>query len=376
MGLSFYAVASIMPLYLVEKMQVNGMWMGLIMSSYVIAAIVSRPYVGHLLDNGNKKYIYLVIFALFALAYFGYIWLATAVGLLVVRIVHGLIWGGMTTAGSTFVAGMLSPQNRGSGLGYYGVSLTLAMCLGPIVGLSLYNSFGLDMICLLSVGLCLIGMVSLFPIKYDREDVAQELSIETPPTDFLDKMVLKIGIPLAINVTLVSVSYGVILVYAAIYGKQLGASNPGYFFILMGLGTIASRFGSGKYIDRGRVPELSVISIGILTLSFALLALIPNVYVFYACSFSMGVGFGVFVPTFQTMGLNIAGRHRTGAANSTFFTAYDFGIGVGMIMGGQIAGLLNINWAFGISAVLNALAIVYYYMISHHHYKRYKNLFK
>ena len=43
-----------------------------------------------------------------------------------------------------------------------------------------------------------------------------------------------------------------------------------------------------------------------------------------------------------------------------------------MFFGGKIFAWLSLNWAFGVGAMLNLLAIVYFYRISLDHYRRNK----
>ena len=167
-------------------------------------------------------------------------------------------------------------------------------------------------------------------------------------------------------------SYGVVAVYSALYGEMHGFKYAGLFYALMGLGMLVSRFMVGRQIDRGRVAELSVISLSILTVSFGALALAPLEWIYYASAILIGFGFGIFIPTFQTMKLNMADRGHRGAVNSTFFTAFDIGVGTGMFLGGKIYAYLNLNWAFGTGALLNLLAIVYFYRISLDHYRKNK----
>lgn len=112
----------------------------------------------------------------------------------------------------------------------------------------------------------------------------------------------------------------------------------------MGLGMLVSRFMVGRQIDRGRVAELSVISLSILTVSFGALALAPLEWIYYASAILIGFGFGIFIPTFQTMKLNMADRGHRGAVNSTFFAAFDIGVGTGMFLGGKNYAYLNLNF--------------------------------
>lgn len=370
MGLAFYEIIPVLPIYLKDTIKAPGSMLGLIMSVYVIAAIIARPWAAHLVDTGDRKKIYIICFFLLALSFAGYAFASTALLMLLVRIMQGFIWGGMTTAGPTLAADIIPDSRRGEGLGFYGMTMTLGMCLGPVIGLSLYEAFSFQYLTIFSMVLAFIGVAFGSCIKAPKKPVNEPV-IESPK-GVLDRLVLRVGIPLAVNVIMASFSYGIVAVYSAMYGMQYGFKYAGMFYALMGIGMFVSRFIVGKQIDRGRVAELSVISLSILALSFGALALFPVEPVYYGAAVLIGGGFGVFIPTFQTMKLNMASRGHRGAANSTFFTAFDLGIGLGMFMGGKIYAFLNLNWAFGVGALLNVAAIAYFYIISRDHYRKNK----
>lgn len=214
------------------------------------------------------------------------------------------------------------------------MTMTLGMCLGPVIGLQVYQQYGFYVITWSSLLLCLAGAGIASLIRVPRSPV-QEPVYETPKK-VLDRLVLRVGIPLAVNVMIATFSYGVVAVYSALYGEMHGFKYAGLFYALMGLGMLVSRFMVGRQIDRGRVAELSVISLSILTVSFGALALAPLEWIYYASAILIGFGFGIFIPTFQTMKLNMADRGHRGAVNSTFFTAFDIGVGTGMFLGGKI----------------------------------------
>lgn len=370
MGLSFYQIIPVLPIYLTDVIQAPTALLGLIMSIYVLAAICSRPMVAHWVDTGNRKNIYLLVYLLFALSFAGYVVATTTALLLIVRIVQGLIWGGMTTAGPTLASDIIPNERRGEGLGFFGMTMTLGMCLGPVVGLNVFKMYSFEALVWSSL---LLGLVGLgFATCIRSKHLPKHEPVESSPKGVLDRLVMRVGIPLAINVIMASFSYGVVSVYSAMYGEMYHFKYAGMFYALMGLGMLVSRFIAGKQIDRGRVAELSVISLGILSISFALLALVPTAPVYYGSAVFIGAGFGIFIPTFQTMKLNMASRGHRGAMNSTFFTAFDIGVGSGMFFGGKIYALLGLNWSFGIAAICNILAIVYFYRVSLDHYRKNK----
>lgn len=370
MGLAFFELVPVLPLYLTENLKVSSGWLGWIMSIYVVAAILTRPWFAQKVDSGDRKKIYITVYVLLALSFSGYAVASTALLVFLTRFIQGLIWGGMTTAGPTMAVDIIPPSRRGEGLGFFGMTMTLGMCLGPVIGLQVYQQYGFEIITWSSLVLCLAG-AGIASLVHAPKRPVQEAVVETPKK-VLDRLVLRVGIPLAVNVMMASFSYGVVAVYSALYGTMYGFQYAGLFYALMGCGMLISRFMVGKQIDRGRVAELSVISLAILTISFAALAFLPQESIYYGAAILIGFGFGIFIPTFQTMKLNMADRGHRGAVNSTFFTAFDIGVGAGMFCGGKIYACLNLNWAFGIGALLNLLAIVYFYSISLNHYRRNK----
>ena len=277
-GLAFYELVPVLPLYLTGQLQASSGWLGWIMSIYVLAAIISRPWFAHRVDTGDRKKIYITVYIMLALSFSGYAAAATALAFFLTRFIQGLIWGGMTTSGPTMAVDIIPPARRGEGLGFFGMTMTLGMCLGPVIGLQVYQQYGFYVITWSSLLLCLAGAGIASLIRVPRSPV-QEPVYETPKK-VLDRLVLRVGIPLAVNVMIATFSYGVVAVYSALYGEMHGFKYAGLFYALMGLGMLVSRFMVGRQIERGRVAELSVISLSILTVSFGALALAPLEWIY------------------------------------------------------------------------------------------------
>ena len=65
MAFAFYLLMPTLPLYLTEQLQISKSMAGVILSVYVIAALVMRPFSGFLIDKFPRKVLYLTSFALF-----------------------------------------------------------------------------------------------------------------------------------------------------------------------------------------------------------------------------------------------------------------------------------------------------------------------
>lgn len=124
-----------MPDYAVKMLGADESQVGYIIGVYTLSALAIRPLAGYALDSLGRKKIYLLALATFGLLIGTYYFATSLVLLLVLRLIHGLSWGVTTTGGGTIVADILPSQRRGEGVGYFGLSMTLAMAIGPGIGL-------------------------------------------------------------------------------------------------------------------------------------------------------------------------------------------------------------------------------------------------
>ena len=57
--------------------------------------------------------------------------------LLILRFIHGISFSIATTVTLSIAAVIVPPERRGAGLGYFGMSMNLAMVVGPFLALTL-----------------------------------------------------------------------------------------------------------------------------------------------------------------------------------------------------------------------------------------------
>ena len=87
---------------------------------------------------------------------------------------------------------------------------------------------------------------------------------------------------------------------------------------------------------------------------------------------AIGIGFGVSVPAFQCLFVNVAPHHMRGTATSTYLTSFDFGMGIGMLSAGFIATRANLATAYGVGAVCCLLSLFVYIRLVKASYERNK----
>ena len=247
-----------------------------------------------------------------------------------------------TTASSTIVADIVPEKRRGEGIGLFGLSMTLAMSLGPLLGITIvkhmsyrsmfYSGFGLGL-----AGFALACFVNC-PQNKSRKPFTWKGLIEPS------------CIPVSMVQMVLNIGYGGLLSYVVILGKQIGVGNPGNFFLFFAIGMGLSRLWSGRIFDRRGPAVLLRTGFALLASGFILLAVSKNTAVFLLAAFAIGTGNGITMPLFQTMVNSLVPRERRGAANSTYFAGFDIGIGTGMIALGVLANNLGLRDSYLICA--------------------------
>jgi predicted MFS family arabinose efflux permease len=352
MAFSFYLLMPTLPVHLIQTMRATPAMAGVVMAVYVVAGLCIRPFSGFLIDYFPRKKFYVAVFALFTLCgvlYFG----AVAVWIFIaVRLLHGLVWGLIIPAGNTIAIDIVPAERRGEGIGYYGMSMNIAMALGPLLGIVLQDHLDFRWVVGGAAGTSLLGLlVSLWiRVPFHAPHAHAVLS--------LDRFILRKGIPGAVAMLFLTVSYGLLLAYASLYGKMYNIAGTGFFFVLISVGFILSRMLCSSLLDKGWTVRLALLGATVAAVALVALGLFPVAAVYFVVALLLGFAYGVGFPALQNWIIQRAEHHQRGTANSTFFTAFDLGVGAGMLFGGQMAQVSSLSNAWLASAGCAVVSIL------------------
>lgn len=375
---AFYLLIPIFPLFLIDEFDASKSLIGVVLSSYTLAALLFRPISGFLLDLFRRKPQYLIAYFAFVITFVSYPLLTTINLFLLFRILHGLSFGFVTTAGNSLVVDILPASRRGEGLGFFGIANNLAMVVGPMTGLMMHGKVSYDMIFYLAIIAGLVGFVFAVSIKVSTVTITRERQVIG-----FDRFFLLKGFRAGFSLLLTGIPYGMFMTYLAIYGMELGISSGlGWFFTLLAVGLVVSRMFSGKMVDKGRLNlaiELGlIVSAGGLLLLASLQRLtsvdMSVVHaLFYVIPIVLGVGYGLTFPAYNTLFMNLAPNNRRATASSTFMTSWDIGVGIGLILGGNFADSEGgLPLAFVVGALLIAFSYLYFRISAGPHFIRHK----
>lgn len=344
MNFSFYLLMPTMPVYLVEVLGIDTAKVGIALSSYAIGMLCVRPFSGFLVDCFSRKPLYLFAFLVFAFMFGGYLIATTLLAIMAVRFIQGGFMGLTSVAGNTIAIDVIPSARRGEGMGFYGLTINLAMSLAPLAAVAIYSRGGFHPVVLTGWGAAFAGFASVCLIRYPKRG-------KVPRPHFsLDRFILLKALPAAAAYILVAIPYGMITSFVVLYGKEIQVADPGYFFIYMAIGVGTSRLISGRLVDNGKIHWVSVCSSLCLLVAFALFAVVHQTWVFFFCALMIGIGYGVGVPAFQCLFVNVAPHNMRGTATSTYLTSFDLGVGIGMLSAGFIASCAGLATAYGVGA--------------------------
>lgn len=367
---AFYLLTPLLPLYLFEEFKADKDLIGVVLSGYVIATLIVRPFSGFVVDSFDRKKVLMLCFFCFFICFSGYLGASSLLMFFIVRTMHGIPFGATTVANSTAAIDVLPSSRRNEGIGYYGLSNNLAMAVAPSAGIYLYqatNNFTL--LFWLSLALAFLGFLCSTSVKLPKR-----ATVEGKPKLSLDHFFLGRGWLLAVNICFFGVCWGVMSNYVALYGKQeLNITDgTGVFFMILSGGLFVSRLFGAKSLRKGLLTHNALIGVLVSLLGYSLFAFVEKSWSFYLSALLIGLGNGQMYPAFLNMFIKVARHNQRGTANSSILISWDLGMGLGILLGGVIAENAGFAEAFHTVAFMQGAGALLFVLFTRGFYEKRK----
>ncbi|HDR7356216.1 TPA: MFS transporter [Bacillus wiedmannii] len=353
--IGFEMILPILPAYLTE-MNASSIQVGLVTTLFTIGAVLIRPLIGYyLIDNKRKN---LAIGASIALMLITCAYpFFNIVGIfLIVRIFHGVAWGVSTTANSTLAVDLIPNKRLGEGLGYFSVSTTVGAIIAPSIGIFIYNSFSFEALIWTSVTLSLLAVIMLqfvntsIPIKRAKQ-----------PFRFWDMIFEKEVWFQALLAVITTIGFGAILTFLVLFGKEQGLNHIFLFFLINATVATLIRPFTGKWYDNKGPWSIIIVSAILGFLSLIVLSYAESDVYLIIAAILFGAGYGTVMPCLQTWAVQKVSEEKSGAANATFFSSFDVGVGISAFVLGFLAKWISLNMIFRIVSISFILVAVLVY---------------
>ncbi|HAQ06560.1 MAG TPA: MFS transporter, partial [Bacillus bacterium] len=162
--MSFQMLIPTMPPY-IKSIGASGTEIGLVTALFSIGAVLSRPFIGFMLEYKARKPLVLVGALLLLLITFLYPLSQIVIIFLVFRLIHGLAWDWSTTVNGTAAVDVVPNSRLGEGMGYFGLSITIGMIIAPSLGIFLFQIKSFENLVYVSGALGIIALVLLGTVQ-------------------------------------------------------------------------------------------------------------------------------------------------------------------------------------------------------------------
>ena len=325
----------------------SGLFLGLLTYSSAFSA----PITGAFADRRGSRRVLIV--SSLALTVFSMLYaVITSVWLLLVMVlVHGVFWSGLLSASAAYMTSMLPESRRAEGIGYWGLSTLLAVAVAPAVGFWTYSK-GWFWLCVSSAVLNLV----MAAIAFQLHDTPRHQHELEKKTSLLEWRVLIVSITLA----LYSFGYGGITSFTALYADANGVTPKGIYLTALAIVILITRPLLGHLGDRLGYKQVFVPCLVLIALGMGVLAFGGTRQLMLISAVIFGVGFGTAYPTYVGYVMKGVSAQRRGAAFGAILAAFDTGIGTGSTSMGWLIQRWGFGTAFGVAALLAALALPYF----------------
>jgi MFS family permease len=331
--LSFYLILPVMPLY-VAGLGGTSSQIGLIIGLFATTAMLMRPPAGWLIDTRGTRPILFVGMAIFLLASLGYLAAQSVQPILALRLFHGIGMGLFPTAATVVIAELAPSTRRGEAMGWFGITNSLGLILGPVIGPSVAGRLGFPALFLLAAGVAGLGMASICLVPA-AERRAGRSRVPRPSDLFSQATVLP-----SLILLLLYIPYGIVVAFIPLVATSRGLANPGLFYAVFAVAMLLVRAKAGEMSDRRGRAAVIVPGMIVTGLSFLVLGMTTGPLGVLTGGAVLGLGIGSAQPALMALTTDRVPPAERGKAMGTFYTAWELAIASGAAGAGW---LLNVT---------------------------------
>lgn len=332
---------------------------GLASGIFIIGALVARLIFGSMADRIYLKPVLVVTLFIYFLTTLVYIFINQYIPLVILRFIHGAVYGTASTCLGVILSQNVPASIRGSAIGYYGLSIVLASAVAPFLAILFIH---MDNINLSFVIPAILLFISVFLSIYLRVKKVKRVYVKQKFS--LSNYIEYSALPVSFLAFLMTASYMPILSFIGDYSMSINLVEAGsWFFIFYAGVSMFSRPASGRLFDNLGHNFVLLPSIIIFMVALIMLSISDNSFLLLFSAVLTGLGYGSFFSSGQSYALFNAPRNRLGLATSTYYIFLDIGGGIGPYIFGFAGEKLGYSAMYQISALLVFIVLILYFIM-------------
>lgn len=354
-------IAPVMPLY-AENMGASGIWLGIIFASYSVSRLLFVPLIGKMSDKKGRKVIIASGLLLYSIFSFSYVFAFNPLMLSIIRFAQGLA-SSMTLPIIMALIGDISPKGKeGRYMGYFNVSRFLGMGLGPLLGGSLNDLYGINSAFYVLSGITALTFVFVL-IFLDNEPTPFQKEKKKVKQSYKKIWGIKIMRGLLIFRFVSALGRGSLMSFLAVYAYSYGITAAQVGVILMAniISLSLLQIPFGKMADRVSKRNMILVG-GIITfVSLVLMPLTGNFYALLALNILWGTGRAIGIPATSAINTIEGRKYGMGSAMGLFMGSLYGGMVVAPLISGLLMQTIGVKYIFYFSGLATLLGLIIFY---------------
>jgi MFS family permease len=267
--------------------------------------------------------------------------------LLGIRAVQGFGFSFNGTALMTMATDIIPEQKLSEGIGYLGLTQTVAQAFGPAFALALKSAFGYTIALKLVFLVTILNLLTRFSLKTVGKERGQK-SVKINSLDNsqssrkLKRMIDKDAWKPSLLIVFIMFAASGIGTFLLVFATQRNIENPGMFFTITAIFVAVARLSVGRIHNKYGSVAVLIPGFFLTFLSLILIYYSSNLPVLLAAGASYGLGLGAIMPEINTLAILAAEKENRGMANSTVFMAMDLGMAIGAVSLGLFADYIGL----------------------------------
>lgn len=364
LNLSFFLVFSnIAFLYLyplaLEAMGIEHHMVGLVLGTFSVAAVISRPFLGKLVIQWGEFKVIALGLTMSLVASLGYI-LITEFGpvMLFIRALHGLGFSAFISAGFSLAAKTTHPDLRGEAFSIIGVFLMGAIAFAPYLGEFLIRERGFSAIYMAAAGSVILAGFTAFKATHSVPIPAWDR--KNKPVKYFQLLKDRSFVFLLVSTIIFSHCQATVPNFLALISHERGVP-AGRFFLVSNIIAIVILFSTGKFLDRFGELFFMRLSYPIFALGILLIPGMIGSPFHVTPAVLYGIGVAVLFSTHNALAASHGSKIEKPAIMSLFTTIYDTGFVTGAIVSGWYAHMTSLDmlyWTCGTLGFIGLCTVV------------------
>lgn len=335
---------------------------GMMTTFFMIAAIITRPMIGYVIQKVNIKVLNIVTTLVLIALIFSLTMVNSISLLLFIRVLQGICFGILSTSIATMATNVMPAKRMGEGIGYYGMATSGGTSFAPMIALAILQSISFKALILTSTALAIVTFILMLLSKNKKKEVINNAKTEeTDQISFAEYAFDVRALLPCIIVLCFSFTLGGVTSFIKPLGKEAGIeSTVSLFFLVEAIVLLISKALSGIIYDRAGHKVIMYPSAICGIIGLYLLSNVNSILMLLAAGVFYGAAYGFLTPTLQTIAVSKVDKKKQGTANAMYLSFMDLGMALGSPILGIVAGAQGYRAIYSVSIIFIVVLILLY----------------